>query len=116
MRKKLGILAAAVMMLTVMTATPAFAHFCFVANKKPGAGSGATVNIDTGEYTPTKKNGGGAFTTVTGEREDGSTFSYDVFAKKTLPEGARSSGPEGDNQCDGRGVDDALACEGLEEE
>ena len=101
------------MMLTMMVAAPAFAHHCANVDKKAGAGSIGTVNISTGEEEFTKKNGG--FVTVTGEREDGSTFSYDTFAHKTLPDGAMAAGPEGDSECDGRGIDDVLACEGVEE-
>ena len=112
-RTKFLVILAATMMVAMSVASPAFAHHCTNANKKAGAGSAGTVNISTGEETFTKKNGG--FITVTGEREDGSTFSYDVFAHRTLPDGAMAAGPEGDNECDGRGIDDAFACEGVEE-
>ena len=77
-------------------------------SKQPGAGSIGTVNIVTEEESFTKEHGG--FVTVT----DGSTFSYDVFANRTLPEGAMASGP-GDSECDGVGIDDALACLGIDE-
>ena len=113
LRTRLMVLVASAMVLTMMVAAPAFAFHCTPVNKKAGAGSIGTVNVDTGEETITKKNGG--FITVTGEREDGSTFSYDVFAHRTLPDGAMAAGPEGDSECDGRGIDDALACEGIDE-
>ena len=109
LRKRLTVFLAAAMMLTMMSAAPAFAHHCFNANKKDGAGSIGTVNIATGEETFTKEHGG--FVTIT----DGSTFSYDVFANRTLPDGAMAAGPEGDSECDGRGIDDAFACEGIDE-
>ena len=113
LRSKLLVFLVTAMMLTIMAAAPAFAFHCTPVNKKAGAGSIGTVNVDTGEETITKKNGG--FITVTGTREDGSTFSYDVFAHGTRPDGAMAAGPEGDSECDGRGIDDALACEGVEE-
>jgi hypothetical protein len=113
LKKRLTVFLAAAMLMTMMAAAPAFAHHCTNVNKKAGAGSVGTVNVDTGEETITKQNGG--FITVTGTREDGSTFSYDVFAHRTLPDGAMAAGPEGDSECDGRGIDDALACEGIDE-
>lgn len=109
LRTKLLVILAATMMVAMSVASPAFAHHCTNANKKAGAGSVGTVNIATGEETITKKNGG--FLTIT----DGSTFSYDVFAHRTLPDGAMAVGPEGDSECDGKGIDDALACEGIDE-
>ena len=48
-----------------------------------------TYNIATDTFTPAKEHGGGGFVTIT----DGSTFSYDVFANRTLPEGAMAAGP-----------------------
>jgi hypothetical protein len=109
LRTKLLVILAATMMVAMPLASPAFAHHCTNANKKAGAGSVGTVNIATGEETITKQNGG--FITIT----NGSTFSYDVFAHRTLPDGAMAAGPEGDSECDGRGIDDALACEGIDE-
>jgi hypothetical protein len=108
LRKRLTVFLAAAMMMMVMSAAPAFAHHCANVAKKSGAGSIGTVNVVTGEETFTKEHGG--FVTVT----DGRTFSYDVFANRTLPEGAMASGP-GDSEGDGVGIDDALACLGIEE-
>ncbi len=75
----------------------------------------------TGEFTPGKiklvdRNGdgmpdNGGFVTFT----DGESFSFDVFMHNFLPEGALASGPDGDNMCDGHGVDFALVCLGLVE-
>jgi hypothetical protein len=109
LRKKLLVVLAVTMLLAMSVASPAFAHHCTNVSKQPGAGSIGTVNIVTGEETFAKEHGG--FVTVT----DGSTFSYDVFANRTLPEGAMAAGPGGDSECDGVGVDDALACLGIEE-
>ncbi len=112
MRKKLAVLVAALMMLTVMAAAPAFAHYCTNVSKKAGAGSVGTYNVVTESFTPAKKPAGkgenGGFITFT----DGS-FSYDIYLHQTLPEGALAAGPGGDDQCDGQAVDNALACLGI---
>ena len=89
------------------------AHHCTPASKASGAGSIGTYNVVTEAFTPAKRLNGtasnGGFITFT----DGTTFSYDVFMHQTLPEGAFAAGPGGDDQCDGRGVDDALDCLGI---
>ena len=112
LRKRLPVFLVAVMMLTVMAAAPAFAHYCTNVSKKAGAGSIGTYNVVTESFTPAKKpapNGSnGGFMTFT----DGS-FSYDVYLHQTLPEGALAAGPGGDDQCDGQAVDSALACLGI---
>ena len=113
LRKRLTVFLAAAMTLTMMSAAPAFAHHCANVSKKPGAGSIGTFNADTGEETTTKDNGG--FVTVTGTREDGSTFSYDIFVHGTRPDGAMAAGPGGNSECDGVGIDDAFACLGIDE-
>lgn len=113
LRKKLAVLVAATLMLVISAASPAFAHHCTNVSKKAGAGSIGTFNIVTETFTPAKENGGGgAFITIT----DGSSFSYDVFVHRTLPEGAMAAGPDGDSECDGVGIDDAFACLGIPEE
>lgn len=100
------------LMLTVFVTTSAFAHICTNANKKDGAGSIGTYNIADGTFTPNKtlnanaSNGG--FVTFT----DG-VNSFDLYLHQTLPEGALAAGPEGDNQCDGQGVDNVMVCLGL---
>ena len=109
LRKRLTVVLATALMLT-MSAAPAFAHHCTNANKKLGAGSMGTYNVVTESFTPSKS-GGGAFVTFT----DGSTFSYDIYQHRTLPAGALEAGPGGDDRCDGRGIDDALACLGITE-
>jgi phage baseplate assembly protein gpV len=64
-------------------------HHCTNVSKQEGAGSIRTYNIATDTFTPAKEHGGGGFVTFT----DGSTFSYDVFANRTLPEGTIAAGP-----------------------
>ncbi len=100
------------MMMTLLVAAPAFAHYCTNVSKKAGAGSIGTYNVATDTFTPAKKLNGkesnGGFITIT----DG-VHTYDVFNHNLLPEGARAAGPGGDDLCDGRGVDDALACLGI---
>lgn len=109
-RKRATVLLVAAMMLTMMSAAPAFAHHCTNVSKKDGAGSIGTYNVVLEEFvTPVKK--GGAFLTIT----DGSTFSYDVYQHRTLPEGAMAAGPGGDDECDGQAIDDALVCLGIGE-
>lgn len=109
LRKRLTIFVVAAMVLTMMVAAPAFAHQCTNVSKKSGAGSIGTYNVVTETFTPSKS-GGGAFITFT----DGSTFSYDVYLHDTLPEGALAAGPGGDDECDGKAVDNALVCLGIE--
>ncbi|MDP9357860.1 MAG: hypothetical protein M3R02_21760 [Chloroflexota bacterium] len=92
--------------LALIAVTPASAHFCSNVSKQAGAGSISTLNIATGQFTENQKNGG--FVTIT----DG-TFSYDVFLHQMLPDGALAAGPDGDDACDGRAVDFALACLGI---
>ncbi len=112
MRNRLVVCLAAVMMLTVMAAAPAFAHHCTNVSKKAGAGSIGTYNVVTESFTPAKKPSGkgenGGFITFTDGR-----FSYDVYLHRTLPEGALAAGPGGDDQCDGQAVDDVLDCLGI---
>ena len=109
LRMRLTVFLAAAMMLTIMATAPAFVHQCANVSKKAGAGSIGTYNVATENFTPSKR-GGGAFITIT----DGSTFSYDVYLHNTLPEGAMAAGPGGDDECDGKAVDNALVCLGIE--
>jgi hypothetical protein len=98
--------------LTVFISTSAFAHYCTNPNKKDGAGSVGIYNIMTGTFEPSKRvnatmSNGGFITFTDGD------FAFDIFAHQLLPEGALEAGPEGDNQCDGMGIDSALACLGI---
>ena len=109
LRMRLTVFLAAAMMLTMMATAPAFAHQCANVSKKAGAGSIGTYNVVTANFTPSKRSGG-AFITIT----DGSTFSYYVYLHNMLPEGAMAAGPGGDDECDGKAVDNALVCLGIE--
>ncbi len=109
MRIKTGI-ASTVGALALMVAVgtgPALAHYCTTANKQAGAGSMGIYNVATESFTPAQR--GGAFVTFT----DGQTFSYDVYMHNLLPDGALAAGPGGDDECDGRGIDNALDCLGI---
>ena len=112
-KKNLFVATALVLMLSVFVTTTAFAHFCTNPNKKDGAGSIGTYNVVTESFEAGKKvndirpNGG--FVTFT----DGATFWVDIYLHQLLPEGALASGPGGDDQCDGKGVDNFLACIGV---
>ena len=101
-------LAGAVALSITLTTSSALAHYCTPVNKQAGAGSIGTYNVVTESFTPNQR--GGAFITVT----DGATFSYDVYRRDVLPEGALAAGSGGDDQCDGQGVDNALVCLGIE--
>jgi hypothetical protein len=109
------------LMLTVFVTTSAFAHFCINPNKQEGAGSVLTITAITLEdgtielvsIVPNKKlnatgSNGGFITVIL----DGTA--YDLFAHNLLPDGALASGPDGDNMCDGHGVDYLWACLGVE--
>jgi hypothetical protein len=110
---RLSIAAASAVMLALFVTSAAFAHACYPADKPAGAGSIGVFNIATGAFTPGKNNPGnfnnGGFVTFT----DGVSFAYDLFLHQYLPEGALAAGPDGDNVCDGRGVDEALTCLGI---
>jgi hypothetical protein len=93
--------------------TIAAASAAMLALFPSGAGSIGVFNLITGTFTPSKNNPGifnnGGFVTFT----DGVSFAYDLFLHQYLPEGALAAGPDGDNVCDGRGVDEALTCLGI---
>ena len=110
LRKRLTVFLVAAVMLTMLSAAPAFAHHCTSVSKKNGSGSIGTYNVVLEEFD-TPVNRGGGFITLT----DGSTFAYDVFLHQTLPDGAMVAGPGGDDECDGQAVDDALVCLGISE-
>ena len=104
---RLGTTIGGVALALALGTSTALAHHCTPVAKERGAGSIGTYNVVTESFIPKQRNGG--FITIT----DGATFSYDVFLHQTLPEGAFAAGPGGDDQCDGRGVDDALDCLGI---
>jgi hypothetical protein len=110
---RLALAVTSAVVLALFATTAAFAHACYPADKAPGAGSIGVFNIATGTFTPSTNNPGnfnnGGFVTFT----DGASFSYDLFLHQYLPAGALAAGPDGDNVCDGRGVDEALTCLGI---
>ena len=120
MRRVLAMLVASAAVMG-LTASQAFGFHCFVAKKPAGAGSAgsATIEVTTETFTPgedlrVNPSGHlqGGFITLTATLEGEPIGTFDVFTRD-LPEGAHNSGP-GDNECDGIGVDDAIACLGGE--
>lgn len=124
MKRTLVVLAAVVGILAV-TASQALAFDCMVANKPVGAGSVATVNLDTGTTTPNKPNPGtdqkphGGFVTLTGT-VNGQTVTGDTFvhaptnaqapqAEPGVNPGATKQEQQG-RGCDGKGLDTFGAC------
>jgi hypothetical protein len=110
---RLTIAASSAVVLALFVTSAAFAHACYPADKPGGAGSIGVFNIVTGALAPGKNNPGnynnGGLVTFT----DGASFAYDLFLHEFLPDGALAAGPDGDNVCDGRGVDEALTCLGI---
>jgi hypothetical protein len=109
------------------SASSAFAFDCVVENKPVGAGSAATVNINTGAVTPSKPNPGteekphGAFATLTGTL-GGTTVNVDTFvhaptkaqasfAQPGVIPGASKQESKGGG-CDGKGLGTIEACLG----
>jgi hypothetical protein len=124
MRRKIVALVA-VGALALSAAGPAAAFHCFVVNKPVGAGSAATVTFDVltsdepdFDSLPVNPNSGrvqGGFVTlriVAGALELGT---WDLLFQTTVGGQAHASGPAGANECDGVGIDDLLACLGIEE-
>jgi hypothetical protein len=113
MRPRLSALSGAVV-LALALAVPAQAFDCTVAKKPPRAGSVGVVDINTGEFTPTKKNPGteekphGGFVVLT----DGAEVTTSTFLH--APEGVlppvREGGPQAN--CDGKGLDSLEHCFG----
>lgn len=111
------------------TAGQTLAYDCMVANKPVGAGSAATLNVDTGTVTPNKPNPGpderlhGGFITITGTLPDGTAVTADTFvhapatarapfAEPGVVPGASKQDQQGKG-CDGKGLDTAEACFGV---
>ena len=115
----------AVTALALSLAGPAAAFHCFVVKKPTGSGSAAAITFDVtsgGEpdfsSLPFNPNSGriqGGFVTlriVAGSTELGT---WDLFFQNTVGGKAHASGPAGASECDGVGLDDLLACLGIEE-
>lgn len=112
--------------LALAAAGPAAAFHCFVVKKPVGAGSAATLTFDVtsgGEpdfaslpFNPNSGRVGGGFISlrlVAGTTELGT---WDLVFQNTVGGNAHAAGPDGANECDGVGMDDLLACLGIEEE
>ena len=104
----------AVAALALAVAVPASAFDCTVAKKPPRAGSVGVIDINTGEFTPTKKNPGteerphGGFVVLT----DGASVNTSTFLH--APQGVMPPVREGGSQanCDGKGLDSIELCLG----
>lgn len=116
----------AVTTLALAATGPAAAFHCFVVKKPVGAGSAATLTFDLtsgGEpdfgslpFNPNSGRVEGGFISlrlVAGTTELGT---WDLLFQNTVGGSAHAAGPDGANECDGVGMDDLLACLGIEEE
>jgi hypothetical protein len=105
-KKSIIAVVAAIGLFLALGGANALAAHCFVANKPVGAGEqGVFFNLSTVggpnvDVFDLKCNPGQGLTC---EEVDPGVFVGSV------PEGAHNSGP-GDNECDGKGVDDLFAC------
>jgi hypothetical protein len=117
---------AAIAVLALVVAGPAAAFHCFVVKKPIGSGSAAALTFDVTsggepdfESLPFNPNSGrvqGGFITlriVAGATEIGT---WDLLFQNTVGGKAHAAGPAGADECDGVGMDDLLACLGIEEE
>lgn len=124
MRHRIGALLA-VGALALSAAGPAAAFHCFVVKKPIGSGSAATITFDVtsgGEpdfsslpFNPNSGRVQGGFVSlriVAGTTELGT---WDLFFQNTVGGKAHAAGPAGASECDGVGLDDLLACLGIDE-
>ena len=115
-----------VAVLALAAAGPASAFHCFVVKKPIGSGSAATLTFDVlsgGEpdfgslpFNPNSGRVEGGFITLrltAGQIELGT---WDILFQNTVGGQAHAAGPDGANECDGVGMDDLLACLGIDEE
>ena len=126
MRLKLFALAGAVA-LALTVVSPAAAFHCFVVKKPSGAGSAATVtfdvvtdpdgepDFDTLPFNPNSGRINGGFVTLRVTAAGVELGTWDLFFQTTVGGQAHASGPAGADECDGVGLDDLLACLGVEE-
>jgi hypothetical protein len=116
----------AVAALALAVAGPAAAFHCFVVKKPIGAGSAATLTFDVLSeeepdfgslpFNPNSERVQGGFITlriVAGPVEIGT---WDLVFQNTVGGQAHAAGPNGADECDFVGMDDLLACLGIEEE
>jgi hypothetical protein len=118
----MAIVAVLTAFLLLLGAGQALASHCTVAKKPVGSGSKVIIDLTTEQATVTGS-GRGGFTTLDFNGDgigDADAFRLPVtpaleddlgVGVGTLPASARNAGP-GDNFCDGKGVDDLLACGG----
>jgi hypothetical protein len=101
----------AVVALALAVAVPASAFDCTVAKKPPTAGAVGIVDVNTGEFTPLKKNPGteekphGSFVALTNGEDTTSTF---LHAKDGVKKNVLPGGPH--DNCDGKGLDSIEQC------
>jgi hypothetical protein len=125
-RKFIALLA--VVVLALGTAGQAAAFHCFVVKKPSGAGSAATINFDVvtdpdGEpdfdtipFNPNSGRVNGGFVTLSITAAGVPIGTWDLLFQNTVGGKAHAAGPAGASECDGVGMDDLLACLGIEEE
>jgi hypothetical protein len=123
-RRVIALLAVSALALAV--AGPAAAFHCFIVKKPVGAGSAATLTFDVtsgGEpdfaslpFNPNSGRVQGGFITlriVAGPIELGT---WDLLFQNTVGGNAHAAGPAGADECDGVGMEDLLACLGIDED
>lgn len=111
-------MATATAMVVLLPAGHALAVHCTVSNKPVGAGSKIVVDVNSGEVTHIGPgNGAGGFASLDFDGDgvaEADAFNLPVtpaleddegIGVGLLPDEARNAGP-GDNECDGKGVDD----------
>jgi hypothetical protein len=122
-RRILALTAASVLAMAI--AAPAGAFHCFVVKKPIGSGSAGVVTFnvltedepDFGSlpFNPNSERVTGGFITlriVAGPIEIGT---WDILFQNTVGGKAHAAGPGGASECDGVGMDDLLACLGIDE-
>ena len=113
-------------------AAPALAGFCFVENKPVGPGQQAVIDLTDPTFETftilnksAEHRNENSFTDdgtphlagflgvdIDGDGEADGEFLIPGTPEGHLPEGALTAGPEGDSQCDGKGVGNFFVCAG----
>jgi hypothetical protein len=106
MKKGLLAVFAAIAIFLAIGGSEALASHCFVVNKPVGAG-------EQGVFTNLSTVGGPNVDVFDLSCNPGQGLTCEEVAPGvfvgSVPEGAHNSGP-GDNECDGKGIDDLFAC------
>jgi hypothetical protein len=117
----------AVAALALATAGQAAAFHCFVVKKPIGAGSVATINFDivtdpdgepdfdTVPFNPNSGRITGGWVTLRITAAGMEVGTWDLLFQNTVGGQAHAAGPAGASECDGVGMDDLLACLGIDE-